>query len=206
MKYQNKKNGKVATLVEQNEKFKTVMLEFEDGSSQSITSSTFKRWWKKLDDDSEYVLEVMKQKQDLGIEVPTIRPEDVEIVDDSDKCGDGTPFSTVMEEIQKGAKKRVSQKEKTDAGIRDRAFAELKGYLLGVSSVTEVREWTKYSLAVKLLGKAFMEVRTVKSGSYTVYVKEDVAKDLGLSYNKINNYYLPAVIKNASLDTIKPMF
>ena len=87
MKYQHKKNGKVVTLLEQRDKFKTVMVQptSEDdngGKPYDITTSTFKRWWKKIDDEDEYVKEVMKQKEDLGIEVPEINPADVEVVEE----------------------------------------------------------------------------------------------------------------------------
>lgn len=101
MKYQHKKNGKVVTLLEVREKFKTVMVQPEsmddnNGLPYDITTSTFKRWWKKIEDaveveqpedvktetEDEYVKEVMKQKEDLGIEVPEINPADVEIVEE----------------------------------------------------------------------------------------------------------------------------
>lgn len=58
MKYQHKKNGKIVTLVETREKYKTVLLEFEDGSTQDVTIPTFKRWWKKLEEvEQEPVIE-----------------------------------------------------------------------------------------------------------------------------------------------------
>lgn len=99
MKYQHKKNGKIVTLLEVREKFKTVMVQPEsmddnDGLPYDITTSTFKRWWKKIEDDVEveqtdtteevtddaYVDEVMKQKEELGIDVPELNPDDVEVV------------------------------------------------------------------------------------------------------------------------------
>lgn len=66
MYYQNKNNGKVARLVMEEEKGHTVMLEFvEDKKTTSISSSTFKRWYKKMDDyveveavDTEVINEV----------------------------------------------------------------------------------------------------------------------------------------------------
>ena len=83
MKYQNRKNNKIATLVSEDARCKTVILEFEDGSNTKITTSTLKRWWKALPEeevsDDEYVAEVMQQKADLGIECPKI--EAIEIVE-----------------------------------------------------------------------------------------------------------------------------
>lgn len=52
MRYQNKRNGKVAEVVKKDEKFMTVLLKYvDDGTSTCISNSTFKRWWKKFDED-----------------------------------------------------------------------------------------------------------------------------------------------------------
>lgn len=116
-KYENKRNGNIATLIAENEKCKTVTLEYEDGKTTVVTTSTLKRWWKEVEnelvpipdtedpdlgdaeqekagdgtpykqvmqeiiqDEDQYVKEVMKQKKELGIEVPPIDPAKVEIV------------------------------------------------------------------------------------------------------------------------------
>ena len=116
-KYENKKNGNIATLIAEIENCKTVTLEYEDGKTTVVTTSTLKRWWKEVEnelvpmpgtedpdlgnveqekagdstpykqimqeiikDEDQYVKEVMKQKKELGIEVPTIDPAKVEIV------------------------------------------------------------------------------------------------------------------------------
>ena len=72
--YQNKRNGEVAKLVQMDDKFKTVLLEKEDGKTVNVTFSTFKRWWKRLDtveavepektpeQDQEDITEVMEQE------------------------------------------------------------------------------------------------------------------------------------------------
>lgn len=54
MKYMNKRNGKVFELVSLDEKYKTVMLQ-EEGQEKTITctTSTFKRWYKKLEEGQE---------------------------------------------------------------------------------------------------------------------------------------------------------
>lgn len=115
-KYENKRNGNIATLIAENEKCKTATLEYEDGKTTVVTTSTLKRWWKEVEnelvpmpgtedpdsgneeekagdgtpykqvmqeiikDEDQYVKEVMKQKEELGIEVPPIDPAKVEIV------------------------------------------------------------------------------------------------------------------------------
>jgi len=131
MKYVNKQNGKVMEILKQDEKKGTMLIQFEDGKSTSITTGTFKRWYKKVEDnvateietpvnepdktvvdgvtDEEYIQEVMKQKKELGIECPPIT--EVEVVE----AGDGTSYSQVMQEIitdEKTMSKKV-KKEKT---------------------------------------------------------------------------------------------
>lgn len=51
MKYENRKTGKIATLDQMNEKFKTVLLVFEDGTNTTISTSTLKRWWKEIPEE-----------------------------------------------------------------------------------------------------------------------------------------------------------
>jgi len=53
MKYVNSKNGMVATLVEADDKTKTVMLEYEDGKTTNISTSTLKRWWKLVKEEGD---------------------------------------------------------------------------------------------------------------------------------------------------------
>lgn len=73
------KTGAIGTIVEVNDKFKTAIIEMEDGSSASYSVSTLKdkrRWLpvdvKEEETEEEYVEEIMKQKKDLGIECPKI--------------------------------------------------------------------------------------------------------------------------------------
>lgn len=53
MRYQNKRNGKIAKVVKRDEKCMTVLLQYEDGTSTCISNSTFKRWWKLLEEEVE---------------------------------------------------------------------------------------------------------------------------------------------------------
>lgn len=94
MKYQNRKNGKIAVFVRDNgDKYKTVTLRYEDGKEMDYQYSTLRKSFKKLPDDVEtelveevktdadYVAEVMKQKEELGIDVPELNPDDIEVVE-----------------------------------------------------------------------------------------------------------------------------
>ena len=54
MKYQSKKDENVtATLISENEKYKTVTLKYDSGDDEGktfdVSQSTLKRWWKKVD-------------------------------------------------------------------------------------------------------------------------------------------------------------
>lgn len=138
-KYENKRNGNIATLIAENEKCKTATLEYEDGKTTVVTTSTLKRWWKEVEnelvpmpdtedldcgnvkkekvgddtpykqvmqeiiqDEDQYVKEVMKQKKELGIEVPPIDPTKVEIVS----------ITGSLSKKQKEAKKSSTYKKK----------------------------------------------------------------------------------------------
>lgn len=133
MKYQNRKNGKVAEFVRDNgDKFKTVTLCYEDGKEFDYQYSTLKKSFKKLpDEDDKYVAEIMEQKKELGIECPTIDPKEVEVVSDpkEDVASDGTPFTDVMKEIQEGAKERAKQvkRERAKQVKRGRKKKEIGG-------------------------------------------------------------------------------
>lgn len=66
--YKHAQNGKIVVKAELNEKTKTYLLTFEDGKTSSCTSSTFKRWYKKIDDGKE---EVEESKQEAPAEETT---------------------------------------------------------------------------------------------------------------------------------------
>lgn len=56
-KYRNKKNGRIAVMLEEDKKYKTVLLQFEDNDEETqISTSTLKRWWEAVeeDEDEEY--------------------------------------------------------------------------------------------------------------------------------------------------------
>lgn len=88
MKYQHRQNGKVMEILKQDTQKGTMLIQYEDGKSTSITTGTFKRWFKKVEEavqevepEAGDVQEVMKQKKELGIECPAIT--EVEVVEDT---------------------------------------------------------------------------------------------------------------------------
>ena len=102
MKYVHRdpKNGKVMEILKEDKARGTLQIKFEDGKVTTITTGTFKRWYKKLEDnvateietpvnepdktvvdgvtDEASIQEVMQQKKELGIECPPIT--EVEVV------------------------------------------------------------------------------------------------------------------------------
>ena len=119
MKYINKRNGKVATKDEAsyNDKTKTVIMVYEDGSNVTVGESTLKRWWKKYHEDE--VVEPLidldnpvteEEAQELGM---IGGDEAVELaVVDPDVAGDGTPLAEVGKEIAEQAKKKADKAKK----------------------------------------------------------------------------------------------
>lgn len=145
MKYENKKNGKIATLESTNEKFKTVVLVFEDGTTTTISIATLKRWWKAIPEEetteqeskqeaSKYVEASAAITKELNKNNSKSLAEMVEAQTDEDVAGDGTPLVEVGKEIAKQAKekakkakeksKKVSNKVKTNATAKTKKKAE----------------------------------------------------------------------------------
>ena len=53
-RFKNKKNGRVMEIIQEDKKYKTVLIRFEDNDEETqISTSTLKRWYEQLDDDDE---------------------------------------------------------------------------------------------------------------------------------------------------------
>lgn len=183
MKYQNRKNGKVAELVSMNEKFKTVRLRYEDGTERDYTTSTLGKSFKKL-----------AEEETVAVAEPVVEEKEAEEV------------APVVEDVEEKQEDKKNAVQKT---VRDSITDFLKNLCAeGAENVDTiaVRYWGDYYFGVKLNKKAVLEVRIKKNGSITIYVKEEKAKELGLEYSVVKNYYLPAVVKDVAVDTIKKLF
>lgn len=74
-RYRNTKNGRVAVVVQEDLKCKTVLLQYEDdGKETQVATSTLKRWWEELDEDDEEVDDVEEDEED----------DDEDFLDDED--------------------------------------------------------------------------------------------------------------------------
>lgn len=100
MKYENRKNNRVATVVETDDRAKTTMLQFEDDNTTTVVSnSTLKRWWKPLKDSEEDTMATEEAVQEQGV------------LPENEVAGDGTPLADVGKEIAEQAKEK-GKKEK----------------------------------------------------------------------------------------------
>lgn len=126
MMYFNKRNGKVAKLVSHDDKFKTSILEFEDGSTVNITDATIKRWYKVMEEEvtEEPVVHKLVQMpgtegdwgkehwgaeesvQELAIECPDI---DNEELDEIKQAVDSFKVSDEKASKKKGKKDSVKK-------------------------------------------------------------------------------------------------
>ncbi len=76
MRYINKETKKEATLIEENKRFKTVMLEYEDGQTTIMTTSTLKRLWKEVKEPEPTITAdeyFIRQKKDDTFKTKYIR-------------------------------------------------------------------------------------------------------------------------------------
>ena len=175
-----------------NEKFKTVQLQYADGKITEISESTFKRWWKKVEDEQAqeqdaYVEEVMQQKKDLGIECPKI--ESYEIVEENlvpmpgsekladlkaEVAGDGTPLAEVGKEIAAQAKAKADAAKKKAARKPRQPKQE-------AAHITEDKQWI-YDQVAAYGDEIFSPAKDIKMNAFKVgghmYCKFNYSKSL----------------------------
>lgn len=143
MKYINKRNGKVFEFVSQDEKYKTVMLQ-EEGQEKAITctTSTFKRWYKKLEEGQE-MPEVMTDER---VEAQLV--EQAQAIVDKEMSYT-VPMSIVQEKETPKKKARVKKQPKD--------FTELLQYIDKVAAehgmIPYVREKQPYLRNYRINGE-----------------------------------------------------
>lgn len=113
----NIKTGKTIEVINFNDVTKVAMVRLEDGKTRpySITTLKDKRQWIILEtqeEEPDYTEEVMRQKEELGIEVPDINPEEVEIISKEEHHLVPMPGAEKLAELKKeystGKKPRIS--------------------------------------------------------------------------------------------------
>lgn len=76
MVYENKRNGKKATLIRSDKEIAT--LRYEDGTVGSVTISTFKRWWRKVEEEVQTeteAIDIPKKKVKTEKKAKTPNPD-----------------------------------------------------------------------------------------------------------------------------------
>ena len=137
-KYIHKANNKIMEVVRENEKQGTLDIKFSDGTTSVISTGTFKRWYKKIEEavdpetlsDDQHVAEVMEQKRELEIECPAIESYEVvaepgtalanEIANDFDASEDAVSeltdeqYAQIGREIAEQAKQKAENAKRTN--------------------------------------------------------------------------------------------
>lgn len=143
MMYQNKRNNRIAVVIEENQKFNTILLQFtDDNSTTSITTSTLKRWWRKIE-----------------------APEAVEpVIEEDEVAGDGTSYKEVMQEIiqdEEVANSKEKSKGKAKADKKERRRREPEAY--AVEAVEYV-----YNVVKSFGDEIFVPAKDIKMRSFKV--------------------------------------
>ena len=96
-KYEDRRTGKSGVLVDRNTKYKTLMFQADDGSSFSITNSTFRSSWRKSKDIVE----------EENVNNETVEPEEVD-----------KPVEEETETKKKTTKERPKKKKEIEQEIK----------------------------------------------------------------------------------------
>lgn len=147
MKYINKRNGKVFEFVSQDEKYKTVMLQ-EEGQEKAITctTSTFKRWYKKLEQGQE-MPESMTDEQ-----------VEAQLLEQARAVVDAEPLTSVpVCVVEEDAHKAKPEKRAARAKRQPKDFTELLQYIDEVAAehgmIPYVREKQPYLRNYRINGE-----------------------------------------------------
>lgn len=175
MKYRHTKDNRVMEVIKEDTDRKTYLIKFEDGTSTTIAHSTFKRWWKPIDEDDEYVAEIMEQKKQLGIECPPI--ESIQIVSD-DRCEDGRTYAEIGKEIAEQAKAKAEKAKKVKAEKVAYSEDTVAADIIRAASLY-VTPKSKHDLVLKDDDKNMLAVVYVGKKSLTFYFNgEDIKEKL----------------------------
>lgn len=160
-KFKNVSTGEIFTVTVINEKFKQVAVEGKDGKAKPYSSSTLKdkRRFIPVDDDEQYVQEVMQQKKDLGIECPKI--DSYEVVEDG---------RASVENLEKTSeKKRVKKTSGELTGIGK----DIKDYTVAAAKKlgAEVCESNGRFISFKVNNKMFAAIFSYSKKSLTLGVR-----------------------------------
>lgn len=160
--YEDRRTKKRGKLVERDEKYKTLLMESDDGKSFNITYGGFKSNWRKVDEEIPTVEEALQE-----VEVP------VEMAD------------TISVEPKKTKVKKTSNKKKNNNEVNPKiadATKTLVEYVNSFSSprLTLMPSLEKKTVAIKLdRGRIIEFIYSPQKDGFTVCSKEHFAKVSG---------------------------
>lgn len=159
-KFKNVSTGEIFTVTVINEKFKQIAVEGKDGKAKPYSSSTLKdkRRFIPVDDDEQYVAEVMQQKKDLGIECPEI--DSYEVVEDD---------RVSAEDLEKALMKRAKKTKAPETGVG----TDIKDYTVAAAKKlgAEVCESNGRFISFKVNNKMFAAIFSYSKKSLTLGVR-----------------------------------
>ena len=191
MKYMNKRNGKVFELVSQDEKYKTVMLQEEGQEKQTTcTTSTFKRWYKKLEEGQE-MPEPMTDEQ-----------VEAQLLEQAQAVVDAEPLTSVpvcvVEEDAPEVKPEKREK-KARAKKQPKDFTDLLQYIDEVAAehgmVPYIREKQPYLRNYRINGEGPCVFNTLTTGKKirlhckTKLLPETVYEQMGTVNHCFDRWY-----------------
>lgn len=172
MKYRHTKDNRVMEVIKEDTDRKTYLIKFEDGTSTTIAHSTFKRWWKPIEEE--------KVEQHL---VPMPGAEKLaefkkEYSHDEDNAGDDTPLAEVGKEIVEQAKEKASKAKKAKVELVAISEDDVAATIIKEASL-HVTSKSKHDLVLKNDDKQMLAVVYVGKKSLTFYFNgEDIKEKL----------------------------
>jgi hypothetical protein len=139
MKYENRKNGRIATVIREDTKYAAMELQYDDdGKMQRIAMSTLKRWWKKVEETEQESVKEPVQEQETEI-----AKDEVETVIDKETNLTDNDYKEIGKEIVEQAKeKSVKVKKEREPKKENPYIQEILSYIYQRSEKLGGVVWT----------------------------------------------------------------
>lgn len=209
MRLEDERTNTVFTVIEKNSKYKTVMLQAEDGTTRSTSIATIGKHFVEVV-EIEDLTGPVEEQEEIKEEQVVDTEEVVETEEDEITTWTSKKKLTWKEMlgafIEKAPKKKNEDKEKakveqeqvkSDFTKLFEEQAEKAGLVLHkIATLPNL-------VTIKVGKKTKAELRLGRKG-YRFDLKEDIAPE-GYEYGRTNNYYLPLNLKGIPYDDIETM-
>lgn len=189
MKYMNKKNNKVAELIKEDKVRSTVMLQYADGSNTTLTTGTFKRWWKAIADEAVNTDDANENAENaVEADAPKVDAQDaVKADDNADKADTAVVAKATKSKVndmreavkamlaKEGIEYRASKVE-ISLNVNKKRIAQIYGRKDRIRLYVNSAEVKNYKA---LVNYAIGEIVDVKDGRIdkSMYIKADDIAD-----------------------------